>query len=65
MNGRWICPKCGYESYTADRFDGADDLFDVKINRLTVISCNRCRYTELYREDTDDPNQFPGFFIGG
>ena len=52
----WKCPKCGNEEYEKDQFQATGGnfakVFDVQNKKFITISCNKCGYTELYKENT-------------
>ena len=64
----WICPKCGYDRFITDQFQATggtfSKLFDIQNKRFTTISCERCRFTELYQADVSDMENILDFFIG-
>lgn len=47
------CPKCGHEETVTDEIattgGGLSKLFDIQNRRFTVVSCESCGYSELYR----------------
>lgn len=51
----FTCPKCGGTEYEVDemRTTGGilSKIFDVQRNRFTTVTCEKCRYTELYRAE--------------
>ena len=51
----FTCPKCGATAYEVGemRTTGGilSKIFDVQANRFTTVTCEQCRYTELYRAD--------------
>ena len=53
---KWKCPKCGNDEYERDQIQatGGDfaKIFDVQNKKFITISCNKCGYTELYKEYT-------------
>jgi predicted nucleic-acid-binding Zn-ribbon protein len=68
MDGNWKCPKCGGTAYTADQFQATggtfSKLFDIQNKRFTTISCDRCRFTELYRADVSEMENIFDFLFG-
>lgn len=52
----WKCPKCCHEEYEKDQFQAAGGnfakVFDVQNKKFITISCAKCGYTELYKEET-------------
>ena len=51
---RWQCPKCGNDQFEQDEFQATGGnlakIFDVQNKRFITISCTRCGYTELYKQ---------------
>lgn len=47
------CPKCGHAGTVTDEISttgsGLSKFFDVQNRRFTVVSCENCGYSELYR----------------
>lgn len=47
------CPKCGHEGTVTDTISttggGLSKFFDIQNRRFTVVSCEDCGYSELYR----------------
>lgn len=47
------CPKCGHEETVTDEISttgsGLSKFFDIQNRRFTVVSCESCGYSELYR----------------
>lgn len=67
---RWTCPKCGHNRFDTDQFRATGGflakIFDVQNKRFTTVSCERCRYTEIYRADQSMlGNIFDLFTSGG
>ncbi len=52
----WKCPKCGNEKFEKDQFQATGGnfvkIFDVQNKKFITVSCTKCGYTELYRQDT-------------
>ena len=50
------CPKCGGRDYETDSFRATGSflakVFDVQSRKFTTVTCQRCRYTEIYKADT-------------
>lgn len=69
MSNTWICPKCNNMHYETDQFQatggGFAKMFDVQNKRFTTLTCTRCKYTELYKADSDELGNILDFFIGG
>lgn len=69
MNSNWVCPKCQNTSYEKDQFQatggGFAKMFDVQNKKFTTLSCTKCKYTEIYKADTDEIENILDFLIGG
>ncbi len=56
MNKGYVCPKCGNTTFKTGeiRTTGGflSKIFDVQTKRFTTITCERCKYTELYATDS-------------
>ena len=52
----WKCPKCGNGEYEKDQLQATggnfSKVFNVQNKKFITISCKKCGYTELYREET-------------
>ena len=50
-NLKFVCPKCGNNQYSVDRFQAAGNIWIDKLTRkeFTTISCTICFYTEIYK----------------
>ena len=50
------CPKWGNEEFEKDQFQATGGnfakIFDVQNKKFITVSCTKCGYTELYRQDT-------------
>jgi hypothetical protein len=61
MGQSWICSKCENTTYVKDKIrttgSGLTRLLDIQNRKFTVVSCERCGYSELYRD-------FPGSAAG-
>ncbi len=62
----YTCPKCGNTEYEADVFRATGGrfakVFDVQNKKFTTVTCNRCKYTEMYRADTSALGNIFDFF---
>ncbi len=56
QHSNWQCPKCHHREFETSQFRAAGGrfakVFNVDNRRFTTISCERCRYTELYQADS-------------
>lgn len=47
------CSKCGNTEYEIDEFRATGGfltkIFDIQSKRFTTVTCNRCKYTEIYK----------------
>jgi len=52
----WKCPKCENEEYEKDQLQATggnfSKVFNVQNKKFITISCTKCGYTELYKEET-------------
>lgn len=52
----YICPKCGCKEYESDKLQSTggnfSKLFDIQNKKFITVSCRRCGYTELYKQET-------------
>ena len=52
----WKCPKCGNEEFEKDQLQATggnfSKVFNVQNKKFITISCTKCGYTELYKEET-------------
>ena len=52
----WKCPKCGNGEFDKDQFQATGGnfakIFDVQNKKFITVSCTKCGYTELYRQDS-------------
>jgi len=65
---KYICSKCGNNHYETDEIrttGGAfSKIFDVQNKKFTVITCTKCKYSELYKGDTSTLGNVLDFFTG-
>ncbi len=64
---QYICVKCGYTHFEIDQFQATGGnfakIFDIQNKKFTTISCKRCGYTELYKQDSDGGLNIIDFLI--
>lgn len=64
---QYICQKCGNRTYEHDQFQATGGnfakLFDVQNKKFVTITCTRCGYTELYKQQGDVGMDILDFFI--
>lgn len=51
----FTCPKCESTEYQVNEMRATggilSKIFDVQRNRFTVVTCERCRYSEFYKAE--------------
>lgn len=66
---QYVCEKCGNTHYVSDQMQATggnfSKVFDIQNKKFTTISCSRCGYTELYREQGSDGWDILDFLMGG
>ena len=64
----YVCPKCGSSEYVTDTIQttggNLSKFFDVQNKKFLAVSCAKCGYTELYREDSSMASNIFDFLIG-
>ncbi|WP_433623082.1 zinc ribbon domain-containing protein [Halomicrococcus sp. NG-SE-24] len=62
------CPKCGYASASTDTISttggGLSKMFDIQTKKFTVVSCDNCGYSELYRDVRNRGSDVVDVFFG-
>jgi len=52
----WQCPKCQNREFETDQFQatggGITKFFNIQNKKYTTVTCNRCKYTEIYKAET-------------
>lgn len=52
---QWKCLKCENEEFEKDQFQATggnfSKIFDIQNKKFITITCTKCGYTELYKED--------------
>ena len=65
----YTCPKCGNTACDVGEFRATGGfltkVFDVQSKRFTTVSCQRCRYTELYRAESSMLGNIFDLFTSG
>jgi predicted nucleic-acid-binding Zn-ribbon protein len=60
------CPKCEGTGYEVGQFRATGGvltkIFDVQSKRFTTVTCERCRYTEIYKADSSMLGNIFDFF---
>jgi len=53
QHNNWQCPKCKNNEYETDQFaatgGGFTKIVDIQNKKFNTITCNRCRFTEVYK----------------
>lgn len=67
MNLKYTCPKCENTSYETDEFRATGGfltkLFDIQTKRFTTVTCQRCKYTEIFKADSSTLGNIFDFFV--
>lgn len=65
---RYKCMKCGHEKYELHQFRAASGfwsaMFDLQSARYEVVTCARCKFSELYQGETGVGQQVADFMLG-
>ncbi|MCY3738695.1 MAG: zinc ribbon domain-containing protein [Gemmatimonadaceae bacterium] len=65
---RFQCPKCRHTRCEIGEIRAAggfwSKIFDVQNRKLSTVTCERCRYTELYAADSSTLGSVFDFFTG-
>jgi predicted nucleic-acid-binding Zn-ribbon protein len=60
------CPKCHGTEYEVDQIRAAGGIltkiFDIQSKRFTTVTCEHCRYTEIYKADSSQLGNIFDFF---
>ncbi len=55
INYKYQCPKCGNRKYDVDEFRATGGfwtkIFDIQSKHFTTITCTKCKFTEIYKEE--------------
>jgi len=53
---KYACPKCSNKQYEVGQFRAAGGLwskiFDIQSRKFTTVTCDRCKYTEIYKANS-------------
>lgn len=56
QHSNWQCPKCQNNEYEIGQFaatgGGLSKIFDVQNKKFTTVTCENCKYTEIYKAET-------------
>ncbi len=65
-DSRYRCPKCSGTAYTIGEFRATggflSKIFDIQTKKFTTVTCDRCRYTEIYAADSSMLGNIFDFF---
>ena len=65
-NLNYHCAKCQGTAYEVDQMRATGGIltkvFDVQSKRFTTVTCERCRYTEIYKADSSMLGNIFDFF---
>lgn len=65
-SSKYVCPKCGNQQYELDEIRTVggvfSKIFDVQNKKFTVVSCTRCKYSELFKGTTSTIGNIFDFF---
>ncbi|HET6559224.1 MAG TPA: zinc ribbon domain-containing protein [Prolixibacteraceae bacterium] len=68
INAKYHCPKCGNTQYEVDEIrttgKGFSRFFDIQNKKFTVVSCSRCKYSELYKGTPSTLGNIADFLVG-
>ncbi len=62
------CPKCGHTEASTDSISttggGLSKMFDIQTKSFTVVSCENCGYSELYKDVRNRGSDVVDVFFG-
>ncbi len=65
----WQCLKCRHREFETDTMRATGGIFsrvfDVQNRKFTMVTCQRCHFTELYRAPSSMLGNIFDFFAGG
>lgn len=65
---KYHCPKCSNTQAEVDIIrttgNGFSRFFDIQNRRFTVVTCTRCKYSELYKGTASNLGNVADFLIG-
>jgi predicted nucleic-acid-binding Zn-ribbon protein len=68
QQSKYHCPKCGNTIAEMDEIrttgKGFSRFFDIQNKKFTVITCTRCKYSELYKGTASTLGNVADFLIG-
>ena len=52
----WQCPKCSNQEFETGQFRATGGnfarIFDVQNKRFSTVICSRCKFTEIYQQNS-------------
>ncbi len=68
QNLNYRCPKCSHNLYETGEFRAAggfwSKIFDVQGARFSTVTCEKCRYTEVFKADSSMLGNIFDLFTG-
>lgn len=62
------CPKCGTSRYETGQLRAAggfwSKIFDVQHRKFTTVTCEHCKYTEIYKVESGKLESIFDLFTG-
>ncbi|WP_049971536.1 zinc ribbon domain-containing protein [Haladaptatus cibarius] len=62
------CPKCSHTQASTDSISttggGLSKMFDIQTKKFTVVSCENCGYSELYKDVGNRGSDVVDVFFG-
>ena len=66
MSSGYKCLKCGHTSFTSSEMRATGGfltkIFDIQSKRFTTVTCDHCKFTELYQTDSSTLGNIFDFF---
>ena len=63
---QYVCAKCGNTHYESDQFQATGGnfakIFDIQNKKFVTVTCTRCGYTELYKQQGSEAWFFGDFW---
>jgi predicted nucleic-acid-binding Zn-ribbon protein len=63
------CPKCGNSRFETGQLRATggfwSKIFDVQHRKFTTVTCDRCKYTEMYKADSSALGNIFDFITSG
>ena len=60
------CPKCGHTEFEKDEMRATGGafakIFDVQNKKFTLVTCTRCKFTEMYKMESSTFGNVVDFF---